>query len=104
MIRQFDVFPNPLKGGRRERPFVVSLQHYSLDHYPTRIVAPLVVDGAVVPMGRMTPLFEVERQKLRLSLTEIVTLPIRFLKPPVANLESERDRIVAALDLVFIGI
>jgi len=104
MIRQFDVFPNPLKSGRRERPFVVSLQHYSLNHYPTRLVAPLAIDGAVVPMGRMTPLFDIAGQKLRLSPTEIATLAIRYLKAPIANLESQRDKIIAALDLVFTGI
>jgi len=104
MIHQFDVFPNPMKGGRHERPYVVSLQHVSLDHYPTRLAAPLVVEGAMVPMGRMTPAFEIEGRRLRLSLTEIATLPVRLLRSPVANLEADRNRIVAALDLVFTGI
>ncbi|HUJ03224.1 MAG TPA: CcdB family protein [Rhizomicrobium sp.] len=93
-----------MKSGRRERPFVISLQHYSLNHYPTRLVAPLATDGAIVPVGRMTPLFEVNGQKVRLSPTEIATFAIRYLGTPITNLESERDRIVAALDLVFLGI
>ncbi|MDE3114713.1 MAG: CcdB family protein [Pseudomonadota bacterium] len=36
--------------------------------------------------------------------TDSTTLPLARLRDPVANLQSERDKIVAALDLVFTGI
>lgn len=104
MIRQYDVFPNPLRASRGDRPFVVSLQHRMLDHLPTRLVAPLVVDGAAIPLGRLTPTLRVNDRTYRLSPYEILPLAVRLLGAPVANLEAFRSQITAATDLVFLGV
>ncbi|MBS0471553.1 MAG: CcdB family protein [Proteobacteria bacterium] len=105
MIRQFDVFRNPSKTDRAQRPFVVTIQHVFFDDMPTRVVVPLVLDGAIDAMPpRLNPAFRISGKTVHLSPTEPFALSLRFLKNAVANLEAERDRIVAALDLVFTGI
>ena len=104
MIRQFDVVRNPLKSGRDERPYVIVIQHAFLDDLPTRVVVPLTTASALRAQPRLNPAFKILGQSVRLSPTEPFSLLLRHLRNPVASLASERDRIVAALDLVFTGI
>ncbi|MEJ0026123.1 MAG: CcdB family protein [Rhizomicrobium sp.] len=104
MTRQFDVFRNPLRAGREQRPFVIAMQHAFFDRLPTRVVMPLVVKTALDFQPRLNPVFNIQGRQLHLSPTEPFALSIRFLRDPIDSLASERDRIVAALDLVFTGI
>jgi hypothetical protein len=103
MIRQCDVFPTPFRRDRNERPYIVVVQS---DQYPTssRICAPLVVEGFLKPSGRLNPLFEIDGKKYYLQPLELASIPVRALRIPITNLEPYRDRIVAALDLVFTGV
>ena len=104
MTRQFDVMHNPMRTGRESRPYVLVIQHDFLDELRTRVVVPLVVPSAMRMQSRLNPELDVLGQKLYLSPAEPFSLPTRLLRGPVANLEHERYRIVAALDLVFTGI
>lgn len=104
MIRQFDVFRNPLKAGREQRPFVVIIQHVFFDDLPTRVVVPLVLGTAIHMQPRLNPVFKVLGRSVHLSPTEPFALSLRHLSNPIANLAATRDHIVAALDLVFTGI
>ncbi|HWA92002.1 MAG TPA: CcdB family protein [Rhizomicrobium sp.] len=104
MNRQFDVFRNPLKGGRGDRPCIVAIQHIFFDDQPTRIVVPLLVASAIRPQGRLNPAVTVDRMQLYFSPTEMFSLSRRFLRDPVANIEGDRDKLIAAIDLVFTGI
>jgi toxin CcdB len=104
MPRQFDVFPNPIRAGRDERPFLLNIQHNLLDHLATRVLAPLVIEEAIRPASRLNPAFRISGQMLFLVPTDLVTLSKRNLHEPVANLTGERDRIIAAIDLVFAGV
>lgn len=105
MIRQHDVFRNPLRAARDAKPFVVNVQHHLIDRLGTRIVAPLVPWRAVADQPRLYPAIRLVGQCiLYFDPTDLMTVPLRLLRDPVANLEADRDRIVAALDLVFTGI
>lgn len=104
MSRQFDVFANPLRAGRADRPYVVVIQHPFHDDQPTRIAVPLVLASAFHPQPRLNPVVTVKGAGLYFSPTEMFALPSRLLREPVANLEANRDRLIAAIDLVFTGI
>lgn len=104
MIRQFDVFPNPIRAGRADRPYLVSVQHRFLDAADSRLLAPLSVAQAFDHWPRLNPELNVLGRLFFLVPTDIVALPLKYLGNPIANLESDRDRIIAALDLVFTGI
>jgi toxin CcdB len=104
MIRQFDVFPNPSKRGRQERPFVVVVQSNFLNATSGRVSVPLIAENEMKPDGRLNPLFRIDGQRVYFHPAEITTIPVTFLRNAIANLEAERYRIVAALDLVFTGI
>ena len=104
MTSQFDVYPNPSARGRRERPFVVVLQVNRLADIQTRLVAPLVAETEMSPVPRLNPKFTIENKVVYLHPAEIAPVPTRLLKQRVTNLESDRYRIIAAIDLVFTGI
>jgi toxin CcdB len=101
MIHQFDVYPNPSKRGRQERPYVIVLQTDRLTSMHTRLVAPLVALSEMNPAPRLNPPFKIEGMTVYFHPAEIAPVPVRLLRIPVANLESERFRIIAAIDLVF---
>ena len=104
MIRQFDVFRNPIRSGREDRPYVVSLQHSHLDELRSRVVAPLVRERIIKPGARITPRVIVLDEPLYFLPTEIVTLSTTYLRTPVANLDDYRRQIVDAVDMMFLGI
>ncbi len=102
-MTQFDVFSH---GFPRDPgiPYVIVLQSDLLSPLRSAVVAPLRRFGDTPVFDRLTPVLEVNGEKLVLALTEIVHLPVKRLGDPVANLASERDRIIAALDMLFTGI
>lgn len=104
MIRQFDVFANPIRVGRADRPYLVTIQHKSLDAAQSRLLAPLSIAHAFHHLPRLNPAFRILDQLLYLDPMGLITLTLRHLREPVANLEAERDRIIAAIDLVLTGI
>jgi toxin CcdB len=104
MIRQFDVFPNPSRHGTKERPFIVSVQAALLNDFKNRVCVALIAKECLRPIARLNPLVRVGARELYFHPAEIASVPIRLLRAPVANLARERDKIIAALDLVFTGI
>lgn len=104
MIRQFDVVRNPLVIGRTDRPYLTCIQHLLYEHMTTRVMAALVTPDAIKPVPRLNPEFQILDLRLYLMPMDITTIPLRRLGPPLANLEADRERIIAALDLVVTGI
>jgi toxin CcdB len=102
MIRKFDVYRTPLRG-KELRPFVVVLQSHRVETQ-TRVCAPLVAENFIHHAGRLTPAFTIDGRRCLLNPVDLAAIPIRLLRDPVANLEAERDRFIAAIDLVFTGI
>ena len=103
MIRQFDVVRTPLRQGKEQRPFFVILQSDYIDTL-SRVCAPLIAERFLQPFGRMNPVFVIEGRRHYFHPIEPVTFDLRVLRNPIANLEADRDRIIAAIDLVFTGI
>ena len=103
-IRQFDVFRNPLRAARDSKPYLICIQHRIVGHLNSRVMAPLVTRSAVHAENRIYPAIKLEQKTLYFDPTDLMTLPVRLFGKPVANLEPDRDKIIAALDLVFTGI
>jgi toxin CcdB len=102
-MAQFDVFEGTFAGDPRT-PYVIALQSDLIDALALQVVAPLRHLEGATQLGRLTPTVTVLGQTLIFYPTEIVSLPRRLLGAPVANLAQDRDRIIAALDLLFTGI
>lgn len=102
-IRQFDVVPNPSRVGREHQPFLICVQHHSLDFLKTRMVAPLIA-GKPPEKSRLNPGWVVMGRHIFLDPTGVAAVNLRLLAAPIANLASDYRVIIAALDLVFTGV
>lgn len=103
-IRQFDVVTNPTRRARDIKPYLICVQHRNFDHLPTRLVAPLLIERAVRQPTRLNPELRINGERFFLDPVDLGTISVRYLATVVANFESERDRIIPALDIVFTGV
>jgi toxin CcdB len=103
--RQYEVYENPIPRARRAFPFVSVLQSDLADTGSDRIVAPLVprarIAGAV---GRLMPIVTVLGVEHVLVVPRMEPLPAADLRAAKDNLATYRNDIVAALDLLFLGV
>jgi toxin CcdB len=104
-MAQFDVYPNPDKGSQVRIPYVVTLQSDLLDTLEYYVVAPLRAkqDATVIPLLRLNPRVTVEGETFFARMQDLATVPRAMLKRPIANLASQRDELLAALDFLFTG-
>jgi toxin CcdB len=103
MPRQFDVVVNPEVAEAAYRPFLVILQSDLVSGLVSTIVAPLIPRERMAGADRLNPLVSVDGREYWLATHELFAVDRRVLRTSVANLESRRDAIIAALDLLFVG-
>ena len=104
MVRQFDVVPNPEPAEADTRPFLIVLQSDLTVGLTSTIVAPLVPRDRMTGADRLNPLVKIQGRTFWLATHELFAVDRRILGGAVANLESARYAIIAALDLLFTGI
>jgi toxin CcdB len=103
-VQQFDVVANPFSRSRERQPFLVALQSDLLTRtLDTLVVAPLEPASSGTFADRLNPQVEVDGSLFVLITQEIVTVRKSVLGETHASIASERDRIIGALDLLFIG-
>ena len=102
---QYDVVDNPVPRARRAFPFVAILQSDLADTGSDRIVAPLVpgarLSGVV---GRLLPIVKVRGVEYALIMPRLTSVPAAGLRAIRDNLSAYRSDIVAALDVLFLGV
>jgi len=87
-----------------EQGFVLDVQAELIDMFETRAVVPLLKSEAVPSaLPRLHPVFSIDGVDYTMATQFVSAFPKTALKPPVANLAREHDRIVAALDMLFYG-
>ena len=102
-MNQFDVVPNPF-GSRERQPYLVALQSDLLSrNLDTVVVAPLEPAAADTFADRLNPQVEVDGHAFVLIAQELVTVRKSALGQVRATLASDRDKIIAALDMLFTG-
>lgn len=104
-MTQYGVFDNPIPRARRAFPFVAILQSELANTGRDRIVAPLVPRAQIPGVaGTLTPVVSVagvEHILLVPRLTPVYSADLRAAKD---DLTPYRTQIVAALDLLFLGV
>jgi hypothetical protein len=102
---QLDVFPNPLVRARRAYPFVVVLQADIAALGRERVIAFVAARAQMGPVaGRLMPIVELGGREFVVLMPSLTNVPVSELKDAVGNLNGFRDRIVDALDWMFLGI
>jgi len=102
--RQFDVFRNPDSETSDTHPYLIVLQSDALRDLDTCVVAPLVSPRAIKFFERLLPQVAVDGTRYVIATPDMAAMPVGEIGAPVTNLEAERYRISAAIDLVFTGI
>ncbi len=104
-MRQFDIFDNPFPRSRERQPYLVSLQsNLLLQSFDTVVVAPLEPAASGSFAERLNPEIEHDGGKFALIAQEIATIRKNALGQPRGSAAAERDKIIAALDMLFTGI
>ena len=105
-MAHLDVYPNTDAETKAIIPFVLDVQSNLLSTLPTVVVIPLTVPESIegLPMLRLNPKVGVGETALVAMTQNLAAVPRRLLKTPIANLSSQRDEILAALDLLFTGL
>ena len=102
---QFDVYPNPIARARRAFPLVIVLQSNLAETGHDRVVAFLAPKTAMqATTGRLTPIVDVEGRAFVVLIHLLTNLQATDLKNATANLGANRERIVEALDWLFLGV
>lgn len=102
---QFDVYPNPVPRARRACPYVAVLQSDLAETGRDRVVA-FLAPRAALPLasGRLMPVVSIGPGEFLLLLPSLTSLPASDLRRAIASLAAHRDRIVEAIDWLFLGI
>ena len=96
---------NPVPRARRAFPFVVILQSDLADTGSDRIVAPLVPSARIPGVaGRLMPIVKVAGVDHALIVPRLMAVPAADLRAIKDSLSAYRNEIVAALDLLFLGV
>lgn len=104
MHRQFDICRNPNKQSRKYAPYLIVLQSDMIETRSTCVVAPLVKRDMFQGAEKLNPVVHVEEKSYLISTAELAGVPRKAIGTVVCNVEEQRDSIVNALDLLFLGI
>lgn len=98
-MARFDVFANPDGAG-----YLLLVQSAILDNLNTRVVVPLLPQAqAPLPARTLNPVVDIGTDSVVMVTQFMAAVPCSILKHPLTTLESRRDDIVAAIDLLMQG-
>jgi toxin CcdB len=110
-MAQYDVYLNPNPAYRQSFPYVVDVQHASLELAHTRMTIPLArfnrTKGGALPYGvpkRLNPGIDFEGEQLILMPHLAAPLNMGFLKNPIGSVRGFATEIQAGLDAVLSGV
>jgi toxin CcdB len=104
-MRQFDIVANPFPQSRERQPFLVALQSDLLaPSFDTVVVAPLERADARTFIDRLNPSVTIDGRSFVVIAQQLVTVRKSSLGQPTASIAADRDKVIAALDLLFTGI
>jgi toxin CcdB len=103
-MNQFDVMANPFAGSRDRQPYLVALQSDLLTRsLQTVVVAPLEPAASGAYADRLNPRVAIGTEEFVLIAQELVTVRKSALGQARASIAADRDKVIAALDLLFTG-
>ena len=97
-MSQFDVYQ------AKNKMLLVDCQSDLMEHLDTRFVVPLILaETTPPPMPRLTPIFELGGEDYVMATQFAASYAKRELGRAIFNLDPERERILAAIDMLTSG-
>jgi toxin CcdB len=104
-VAQFDVHINPDTKTHRTIPFLLDVQADLLEKLATRVVVPLYSASAFgAPAKHLNPKFKIKGKAVVMSTAELTGMQVAGLGEKAANLNGERESIIATLNFLITGI
>ena len=102
-MKQFDVYTNTNPNSSQYIPYLLDVQSDLLDMLRTRVVVPLELCSGAKPAEILNPVFSIEDTMVMMPTPELAGVHIQHLGETVDSLARERNKIIAALDMLFLG-
>jgi toxin CcdB len=102
-MAQFDVYRNPSDRSRRVMPYLVAVQHDGVSETASVLMVPAVAPLKGAGSSRLYPKVTIGQKQYTLLTPDMASLPRAVLGDPIENVAEARDRIIAALDILFVG-
>jgi toxin CcdB len=103
LMAQFDVYRNPSARTRRSIPLLLAVQHDGVSETNSVLMVPLVSPLKTLRQSRLYPVVDIENRQYMMLTPDMASLPRSVLAAPIGNLRTERNKIVAAIDILFVG-
>lgn len=105
-MKQFSVYKNNSKN-KKIYPFFINVQSDLLDHLSTRLVMPLALKHAANSQVKaLSPVLSMAQEDYVILTSLLTTTDVKNLNADclIANAAHLRDELVAAIDLLVLGI
>ena len=105
-MSQFTVHRNPNPANKAAIPFLLNVQSDLIVDLDTRVAVPLYPAAAMkgIIIRTLMPTFEIDGKQYVMMTPQLAGIPKKVLGTAVTDLSNKRDEIIAALDLLIIGI
>ena len=103
---QFALYRNRNPASRARIPLLLDIQSDLLEVLTTRVVVPLMPAGTARArsMRTLTPILKFDGKEYLMLTPQVAGIPSRELGPIAGDLESDRDKIFAAMDFLLSGV
>ncbi|QMV52073.1 CcdB family protein [Ewingella americana] len=103
-MAQFDIYEN-LGAGKGKYPFFMDIQNPLFERLNERVVIPLTSINNLKAIKRLHPSIEISGQHYLVMTNLLTSISMQELRhQPVINAGTVRDEVVAAMDLLVLGI
>ncbi len=105
-MSQFTLYHNLDSSSKDTYPYLLDIQNVLLRDLNSRLVIPLSPYSQLqhTAVSRLCPVIHIDAGDYVLLTHQITSVPKSILKTEVTSLESFRDEIVAAIDMLITGI
>lgn len=103
-MKQFDICVNLHGPSAKRAPYYAILQSDLLEPFELRLTAPLIFPRIIKPVRKLTLEVQVGSETYLLSMLELASVRTQIIGRAVGSVRDRHSEIVAALDLLIMGV
>lgn len=105
-MSQFTLYQNTDKATKKTYPYFLDVQSNLVSILNSRLVIPLTPATKLDTSApeKLCPVIPLDEGEFALLTHQLTSVPVTILKNPITNLETFRDEVISAIDLLITGI